>query len=113
MASTLSRWSVSRTAVTGWHAIDRGVPEAENPGGGRTGDGRLPSHRPCAREGALSGSWLLLALPVILSVVLLVAAEKTLRAEEFFAALRLSHLPAGAIAPLGVAVPAVSWVGST
>ncbi len=53
-------------------------------------------------------SWLLLALQVILSVTLLVAAtEKTLRAEEFFAALRLSHLPAGAIAPIGVAVPAL------
>jgi Methylamine utilisation protein MauE len=53
-------------------------------------------------------SWLLLALQVILSVTLLVAAtEKTLRAEEFFAALRLSHLPAGSIAPIGVAVPAL------
>jgi hypothetical protein len=53
-------------------------------------------------------SWLLLALQVMLSVAFLVAAtEKTLRAEEFFAALRLSHLPAGAIAPIGVAVPAV------
>ena len=51
-------------------------------------------------------SWLLLALQVILSAVLLVAAtEKMLRAEEFFAALRLSHLPAGSIAPIGVAVP--------
>jgi len=51
-------------------------------------------------------SWLLLALQVILSVVLLVAAtEKTLRAEEFFAALRLSHLPAGSIVPIGIAVP--------
>jgi hypothetical protein len=53
-------------------------------------------------------SWLLLALQVILSAVLLVAAtEKTLRSEEFFAALRLSHLPAGAIAPIGIAVPAL------
>ena len=53
-------------------------------------------------------SWLLLALQAILSVVLLVAAtEKTLRSEEFFAALRLSHLPSGAIAPIGVAVPAL------
>jgi hypothetical protein len=53
-------------------------------------------------------SWLLLALQVILSAVFLVAAtEKLLRAEEFFAALRFSHLPAGAIAPLGVAVPAL------
>lgn len=53
-------------------------------------------------------SWLLLALQVILSAVLLVAAtEKTLRSEEFFAALRLSHLPAGSIAPIGVAVPAL------
>jgi hypothetical protein len=56
----------------------------------------------------LSLSWLLLALQVILSVVLLVAAtEKTLRSEEFFAALRLSHLPAGLIAPIGVAVLAL------
>ena len=53
-------------------------------------------------------SWLPLALQVILSAVLLVAAtEKTLRAEDFFAALRLSHLPAGSIAPIGVAVPAL------
>jgi hypothetical protein len=52
--------------------------------------------------------WLLLALQVILSVVLLVAAtEKTLRSEEFFAALRLSHLPAVSIAPIGIAVPAL------
>jgi hypothetical protein len=56
----------------------------------------------------LSLSWLLLALQVILSVVLLVAAtEKILRSEEFFAALRLSHLPAGSIAPIGVSVPAL------
>jgi hypothetical protein len=56
----------------------------------------------------LTWSWLLLALQVFLSVVLLIAAtEKTLRAEEFFAALRLSHLPAGAIGPIGVAVPAL------
>ncbi len=53
-------------------------------------------------------SWLLLALQVILSVTLLVAAtEKTLRSEEFFAALRLSHLPAGAIVPIGIGVPAL------
>jgi hypothetical protein len=53
-------------------------------------------------------SWLLLAMQGILSVVLLIAAtEKTLRAEEFLAALRLSHLPASSIAPIGVAVPAL------
>jgi hypothetical protein len=53
-------------------------------------------------------SWLLLALQVMLSAVLLVAAtEKILRSEEFFAALRLSHLPAGSIRPIGVAVPAL------
>jgi len=53
-------------------------------------------------------SWLLLALLVILSVVLLIAATvKTLRSEEFLAALRLSHLPAGSIAPIGIAVPAL------
>ena len=53
-------------------------------------------------------SWLLLALQVILSVVLLVAAtEKTLQSEEFFAALRLSYLPTGSITPIGVAVPAL------
>jgi hypothetical protein len=56
----------------------------------------------------LSFSWLLLALQVILSAVLLVAAtEKTLRSEEFFAALRLSHLPPGSIVPIGIAVPAL------
>jgi hypothetical protein len=45
---------------------------------------------------------------VILSVVLLVAAtEKTLLSEEFFAALHASHLPAGAVAPIGVAIPAL------
>jgi hypothetical protein len=54
----------------------------------------------------LSLSWLLLVLQVILSVVLLVAGtEKILRSQEFFAALRLSHLPAGSIAAIGVAVP--------
>jgi hypothetical protein len=53
-------------------------------------------------------SWLLLALQVLLSVTLLAAAtEKTLRSEEFFAALRLSHLPAGAIVPIGIGVPAL------
>jgi hypothetical protein len=53
-------------------------------------------------------SWLLLAPQVILSAVLFVAAtEKTLRSEEFFATLRLSHLPAGSIAPIGVAIPAL------
>jgi hypothetical protein len=53
-------------------------------------------------------SWLLLALQVILSVAFIVAAtEKTLRSEEFFAALRLSHLPAGAIGPIGVTVPVI------
>jgi hypothetical protein len=56
----------------------------------------------------LSVSWLLLALRMILSATLLVAAtEETLCAEEFFAELRPSHLPAGAIAPIGVAVPAI------
>src|SRR5215204_6063779 len=107
----MSRSSASRTAVTGRRVIDRGVPGAENRGGGRTGEERLPNRRPYAREGALSLSWLLLALQVILSVVLLVAAtEKILRSQEFFAALRLSHLPAGAIAPLGIAVPALELI---
>ena len=74
--------------------------------GGRKGEGRLPTQRSSALENRLS--WLLLALEVILSVVLLVAAtEKTLRSEEFFAALRLSHLPATSIVPIGVAVPAL------
>jgi hypothetical protein len=54
----------------------------------------------------LSLSWLLLTLQAILSIVLLVAAaEKTLRSEEFFAALRLSHLLAGSIGLIGAAVP--------
>lgn len=53
-------------------------------------------------------SWLLLALQLILSAALLVAAtEKLLRSEEFLAALRLSHLPAETIAPVGAAVPAL------
>ena len=74
--------------------IDTGVPGAEDPEGGRTGDGWLPNRRSCAQEGALFWSWLLVALQGIRSAVLLVAATvKTLRAEEFFAALRLSYLP--------------------
>jgi hypothetical protein len=98
--------SASLAAVKCGDAIDSGVPEAETLGGVRTAEGRLPNHQSFAREGALS--WLLLALQVILSAVLLVAAtEKTLRSEEFFAALRLSHLPAGSIVPIGVAVPAL------
>src|SRR5215212_2322338 len=104
----MSRSLASRTEATGWHAIDRGWPGAENPGGGRTlaVEGRLLDHESRAREGALS--WLLLALQVILSVAFLVAAiEKTLHSEEFFAALRLSHLPAGSITLIGVAVPAL------
>lgn len=53
-------------------------------------------------------SWLLLALQVILSAALLVAAtQKILRTEELFAALRLSHLPEPSIAVIGVAVPAL------
>ena len=51
-------------------------------------------------------SWLLLALQVALAVVLfLAAAGKALRSEEFLSALRLSHLPAGLVGPIGVAVP--------
>jgi hypothetical protein len=53
-------------------------------------------------------SWLLLALQVILSAVLIAAAaEKLLRSDEFFAALRLSHRPEGVVAAVGVAVPAI------
>jgi hypothetical protein len=53
-------------------------------------------------------SWLLLILQVILSAMFLVAATaKALHSEEFFAAVRLSHLPEGAIAPIGVAIPAI------
>jgi hypothetical protein len=49
-----------------------------------------------------------MVLQVVLSAVFLVAAtEKALRSEEFLAALRLSHLPAGAVAPIGVGVPAL------
>jgi hypothetical protein len=52
--------------------------------------------------------WLLLILQVILSAVFLVAGTaKMLRSEEFFTAVRLSHVPAGSIAPIGVAVPAL------
>ena len=35
LASTLLTLSVSRAAGTEWHVIDRGVPGAENLGGGR------------------------------------------------------------------------------
>ena len=50
--------------------------------------------------------WVLLALQVMLSAVLLIAAtEKALRPDEFAAALRLSHLPAAAAAALVVVVP--------
>ena len=53
-------------------------------------------------------SWVLLALQVVLSAVLFIAAtEKALRSEEFAAALRLSHLPAGIVGPVGVGVPAL------
>lgn len=51
-------------------------------------------------------AWLLLVAQLALAGVLLLAATgKALRAEEFTAALRLSHLPPGFIAPLAVAVP--------
>ena len=53
-------------------------------------------------------SWVLLALQIFLSAVLLIAAtEKALRSEEFAAALRLSHLPAAIVGPVGVALPAL------
>jgi hypothetical protein len=55
-------------------------------------------------------SWLLLALQIALAVVVFLAAVgKALRSEEFLAALRLSHLPNGVVAPLGVAVPVVEF----
>ena len=83
------------------HGTDRGVPGAENRSGGRTEEGRQPLHRVFAREKALS--WLLLVLQNILSVVLLLAAsENTLRPEQFFAALWLSHRSAGSIAPISL-----------
>ncbi len=51
-------------------------------------------------------SWLLLVIQLVLSAVLLLAgAGKMLRSEEFAAALRLSHLPAVLVRPLGVVVP--------
>ena len=50
--------------------------------------------------------WLLLAVQIALAVVLILAASgKALRADEFVAALRLSHLPDVLVAPLAVAVP--------
>ena len=53
-------------------------------------------------------SWLLLALQLTLGSVLLAAAVgKALRSEEFLAALRLSHLPSGAVGPIGLAVPLI------
>lgn len=51
-------------------------------------------------------SWLLLALQLILATVLLLAATgKALRSDEFLGALRLSHLPMGAVPAIAVAVP--------
>lgn len=51
-------------------------------------------------------SWLLLAVQIALAVVLILAATgKLLRADEFGAALRLSHLPEVLVAPLAVVVP--------
>jgi hypothetical protein len=51
-------------------------------------------------------AWLLLALQTFLSTILLLAAAgKALRPEEFPAALRLSHLPAPLIRPLSLAIP--------
>lgn len=51
-------------------------------------------------------NYLLLAVQITLSVVLLLAATgKALRSEEFAAALRLSRLPAALIAPVSVGVP--------
>lgn len=53
-------------------------------------------------------SWALAALQVVLAGTLFVAAVgKLLRSEEFVAALRLSHLPDGAVAVLAVLVPAL------
>lgn len=87
-------------------AIDTDAAEAQTLETAASGKGGRPRYRPCAWERVLS--WLLLALQGILSAAFLVAAaEKLLRSEEFLAALRLSHLPAGVIAPLGVAVPAL------
>lgn len=55
-------------------------------------------------------AWILLALQFCLSCVLLIAATgKILRPEEFLAALRLSHLPAALIRPLGIGVPAIEY----
>ncbi len=51
-------------------------------------------------------SWLLLAVQIALAAVLILAATgKLLRAEEFVAALRLSHLPDALVAPVAVVVP--------
>ncbi len=51
-------------------------------------------------------SWLLLAVQIALAAVLILAATgKLLRADEFVAALRLSHLPDVLVAPVAVVVP--------
>lgn len=55
-------------------------------------------------------AWMLLVLQLCLSGVLLIAATgKMLRPEEFLGALRLSHLPAALVRPLGAGVPAVEY----
>jgi hypothetical protein len=51
-------------------------------------------------------SWLLLAVQLVLSTVLLLAGTgKVLRSDEFSAALRLSHLPTVCVRVLQLAVP--------
>lgn len=56
-------------------------------------------------------SWMLLTLQIGLSVMFLVAATgKTLRSATFLAALRMSHLPAALVRPLGIGILAVEYV---
>ena len=56
-------------------------------------------------------AWVLLALQVVLSVVLLIAAaEKALRSEEFVTALRLSHVPDSLVPVVAITVPVVEVV---
>ena len=56
-------------------------------------------------------SWLLLVVQIALAAVLILAATgKLLRADEFVAALRLSHLPDALVAPVAVVVPILELV---
>ncbi|HEY7031581.1 MAG TPA: MauE/DoxX family redox-associated membrane protein [Thermomicrobiales bacterium] len=66
-----------------------------------------PVERLHSAGGTVMG-WFLLSLQVGLALLLSIAAiQKALQSSQFSAALRLSHVPSAAVAPVAVAVPAV------